>query len=180
MRRTFVFGPVMAVALGACALCPSACNRPPQQTSAPGTGRTPPATTPPPAAAPVPRNLATLTVKVTGLRNHGGQLIFGVFSSADGFPNVQAKSVNWQVKDATADEVSFTATLPPGEYAASVLHDENRNGDMDRGVGGIPKEGYGVTNNPKPKLRAATFKEATFTLPPEGASLTISVQYSFF
>ena len=26
-----------------------------------------------------------------------------------------------------------------------VLHDENRSGDMDKGLGGIPLEGYGVT-----------------------------------
>jgi uncharacterized protein (DUF2141 family) len=48
---------------------------------------------------------------------------------------------------------------------------------MDRGLGGIPTEGYGVTNNPKPLFRAATFQEATFTLPPEGAAMTISMQY---
>jgi hypothetical protein len=28
-------------------------------------------------------------------------------------------------------------------------------------------------------MRAATFNEATFTLPPEGKELTISVQYQF-
>ena len=58
-----------------------------------------------------------------------------------------------------------------------MLHDENRTGDIDRGVAGIPLEGYGVTNNPKPRLRAANFKEATFTLPPDGTTMTISVQY---
>ena len=58
-----------------------------------------------------------------------------------------------------------------------MLHDENRNGQMDRNVAGIPQEGYGVTNNPRPALRAATFDEATFTLPPEGKVMTISLQY---
>jgi uncharacterized protein (DUF2141 family) len=48
---------------------------------------------------------------------------------------------------------------------------------MEKGLGGIPKEGYGVTNNPKPRFRAARYDEATFELPPEGASKKISVQY---
>ena len=117
-----------------------------------------------------------ITIRVTDLRNKKGQLIFGIFKSADGFPKVAARALVWQVKDATADPV-FTATLPPGRYAASVLHDENRSGDMDVNALGIPTEGYGVTNNPKPHFRAATFEEATFRLPPEGATLTISVQY---
>lgn len=120
-----------------------------------------------------------LTITVKDLRNHKGQLIFGVFKSSEGFPNKEKNSVYWEVKDASADSVTFTTRLPPGRYAASVLHDENRSGEMDRGFGGIPLEGYGVTNNPKPKMRAAKFEEATFDLPERGAELTISVQYSF-
>ncbi|MDB5332276.1 MAG: hypothetical protein JWP03_3427 [Phycisphaerales bacterium] len=120
---------------------------------------------------------ATLTIKVTDLRNHKGDLVFGVFKAADGFPTVKAKAVDWQVKAADADSVTFSVDLPPGKYSASVLHDENRNGQMDRNGLGVPTEGYGVTNNPKPAFRAATFEEARFTLPAEGAKLTISLQY---
>lgn len=120
---------------------------------------------------------ATLTVKITGLRNNKGDLIFGVFKSADGFPTEKDKSVDWQVKAANADEVTFTVKLPPGNYGASVLHDENRNGKMDKNAFGVPLEGYGVTNNPKPRFRAATFDEARFHLPPQGATMTIDLQY---
>lgn len=120
---------------------------------------------------------APLTIKVTDLRDHKGDLIFGVFKTADGFPTQKEKSVNWQVKSADADTVTFIAKLPPGEYSASVLHDENRNGKMDFGAFGRPLEGYGVTNNPKPRLRQAKFKEALFKLPQQGATMTISIQY---
>ena len=138
---------------------------------------------PAPKDAPRDKPAATLTVTVKDLRNRKGDLVFGVFASADGFPKVEKKAVNWQVKPAAGGRdrgvrtVTFTATLPPGRYAASVLHDENRSGDMDRNFANVPTEGYGVTNNPKPAFRAATFKEAAFTLPPEGASKTISLQY---
>jgi uncharacterized protein (DUF2141 family) len=135
------------------------------------------ASTAPSTAPSTAQVTATLTVIVKDLRNRKGDLIFGVFTQADGFPNVQAKSVYWEVKSADAAAVTFTAHLPPGRYAAGVLHDENKSGDMDKGVGGIPLEGYGVTNNPKPRFRKARFDEATFDLPPEGASLAISLQY---
>jgi uncharacterized protein (DUF2141 family) len=130
-----------------------------------------------PATAPATQPMATLTIRVTDLRNHKGQLLFGVFRSADGFPKEQAKSVAWQIKAINADAVVFTSTLPPGKYAASVLHDENKNGKMDMNFLGIPEEGYGVTNNPKPDFRQARFDEAIFNLPPQGATLTISIQY---
>jgi uncharacterized protein (DUF2141 family) len=67
------------------------------------------------------------------------------------------------VKPADGDAVTFTTRLPPGRYAA--------------GAGGFPLEGYGVTNNPKPRFRKATFDESTFTLSLEGAEKTISIQY---
>jgi uncharacterized protein (DUF2141 family) len=132
-----------------------------------------------PATTPAGPAAAQLTIHVTGLRNHKGQLIFGVFKSADGFPSEPGKSVNWQIKNADADAITFAVSLAPGVYGASVLHDENRNLKMDKTIAGVPEEGYGVTNNPKPAFRAATFQESTFTLPPEGANLTISLQYFY-
>ena len=132
----------------------------------------------PPEAAPQPdRTRATLTVIVKDLRNSRGDLIFGVFKSSDGFPTVEKKSVNWQTRAIDGRTVTFTADLPPGRYAASVLHDENKSGQMDRNLANIPVEGYGVTNNPRPAFRAATFEEAAFDLPEQGRSMTISVQY---
>ena len=64
---------------------------------------------------------AMLTVEIVDLRNAKGDLIFGVFNQADGFPNKQAKSVYWEVRPArTKGKIVFTAHLPPGMYAASV------------------------------------------------------------
>ncbi len=147
----------------------TACDKPPAvQTTA---ARVVPSTAP-------SVKTARLIVRVTDLRNKNGKLIFGVFDKADGFPSTQANAVNWQVKPASGDGV-FTADLPPGNFGLSVLHDENNNGGMDKNFLGIPTEGYGVANNPKPRRRAATFQEATISLPASGADVSISVQYDF-
>ena len=129
------------------------------------------------SAQPAPQSLAKLTIKVVDLRNHKGQLIFGVFDSEKGFPSSERDAKNWQVRAVDGDTVEFTCELPPGKYGASALHDENSNNKMDTNALGIPKEGYSVTNNPKPKLRAAKFSESLFDLPPEGKTLTMSMQY---
>lgn len=134
------------------------------------------ASTTSPASAP---SGAQVAVSIQDLRNQKGVLVFGIFRQAAGFPDAEKKSFYWEVRDADSPDLTFTTRLPPGRYAASVLHDENRSGEMDRGFGGLPLEGYGVTNNPKPKMRAATFKEATFTVPDGRKALTISVQYQF-
>jgi uncharacterized protein (DUF2141 family) len=70
-----------------------------------------------PATSSATQPAAQLTIRVTRLRNHKGQLIFGVFKSANnGFPSESAKSVNWQTKAADTNTVTFTASLPPGAY----------------------------------------------------------------
>jgi uncharacterized protein (DUF2141 family) len=48
---------------------------------------------------------APLSVTIKDLRSRKGDLIFGVFDRADGFPNVQDKSIYWEVKPADARSV---------------------------------------------------------------------------
>ena len=165
LLATFISG-ISVTALLAVFLAPGC-----QNTSGPPAGRNSFPTT-----AGTSQPTTALRIIVKDVRNRKGSLIFGVFTSSDGFPSDEKKSVAWSVRKADADSYVFTASLPPGVYGASVLHDENDNGKMDTGFG-IPKEGYGVTNNPKPRFRAARFSESTFELPPDGKELTISLQY---
>jgi uncharacterized protein (DUF2141 family) len=67
--------------------------------------------------------------------------------------------------------------LPQGTFAVSVLHDENGNGKMDKNFVGMPKEGYGASNNPKKKKRAPTFDEAKFSLNSTGQTIEITLIY---
>ncbi len=39
--------------------------------------------------------------------------------------------------------------IPPGRYALAVIHDENMNGKLDANWLGVPKEGYGFSNDAK-------------------------------
>lgn len=63
--------------------------------------------------------------------------------------------------------------LPQGTFAVTVLHDENNNGKMDKKFFGMPKEGYGASDNPKKKMRAPNFNEAKFSL--NGSEQTIKI-----
>src|SRR5262245_5754196 len=80
---------------------------------------------------PATQPLARLKVEVVDVRAKKGQLTYGVFKTADGFPKEEKKSVYWKVVPADTKTVVFECELPPGKYSASVLHDENSSGDMD-------------------------------------------------
>lgn len=104
-----------------------------------------------------------LTVIVTNIKDMRGNIIVGVFDKKEAFPNVgqQFKQVKFAV---SADVVSgIISGLPDGEYGIAVFHDKNGDGVCDTNLLGIPKEGFGFSNNIKPKFRAPSFKDVKFT-----------------
>ena len=48
---------------------------------------------------------------------------------------------------------------------------------MDKTFFGIPKEGFGVSNNPKIRRGPPSFSEALFTLNAKQLDLTITINY---
>jgi uncharacterized protein (DUF2141 family) len=135
------------------------------------------------AAAPAqaqPAAEAALTVRVAGLRNARGKVGVSVFSDASGFPQTPAKALRRET--AVIDPGTLTAEavfrgLAPGVYAVAVLHDENSNGKLDKNFFGIPKEGYGASNDPRPARRPPTFDEAKFTLGGPAQTLVVKPIY---
>ncbi|MEQ1668750.1 MAG: DUF2141 domain-containing protein, partial [Sulfuriferula sp.] len=73
----------------------------------------------------------------------------------------------------------MTATfnsLPAGNYAIIVYHDENDNGKLDLRLGMFPKEGYGLSNNLKP-LGPPAYQDARHNVPEAGMKTTIQLTY---
>ena len=108
---------------------------------------------------------ATLTVRVIGARNAKGKIRVALFRSAEGFPGDASKSFrleNAPIDPKTLSSQVVLTDVPSGQYAVSVFHDENLNEKLDKNLMGIPKEGYGASNNPGRKMRAPTFDEACF------------------
>jgi len=63
-----------------------------------------------------------------------------------------------------------------GTYAIAAFLDENGNGKMDTNFFGIPKEKYGFSNNVRPMMRAATFKEAAFVVTNKESTIHIKLK----
>ena len=52
--------------------------------------------------------------------------------------------------------------IPAGKYALSVYHDANTNGELDKNLMGIPKEGFGFSNDAMGMFGPPDFKKASF------------------
>jgi uncharacterized protein (DUF2141 family) len=122
--------------------------------------------------------LNTLHLKITQLRNDKGRVNISLYCSKEGYPSQSEKAyrkVEAAIKEGTC-EVIFD-NLPPGEYAVSLMHDENRNGKMDTNFFGIPKEGYGASNDAKAILGPPKYEEARFWLDKPEMALEIKAKY---
>ncbi len=65
----------------------------------------------------------------------------------------------------------------PGTYAIALLHDENGNGEADRALMMMPREGYGFSRDANVRLGPPDFGEAAFQVGQEPLSKTIRMRY---
>ena len=119
---------------------------------------------------------ATLSVTVDGVRNAQGKVAIAVYSGAEGFPKDPSKALRRVM--APINETSHSASavlpdLPAGAYAIAVFHDDNNSGKLETNFFGVPTKGYGFSNNPNPKMRAARYEESSFVLPAGGLAVIV-------
>jgi len=106
-----------------------------------------------------------IEIRITGLRNTIGKVSVNLFNGNDGFPDDPMKSFGWKTVKIVPDTVVIVfENLPFGNYAVSILHDENSNGKMDKNFLGIPKEGFAFSNNYAPKIKSPSFGDAMISL----------------
>ncbi|MBS1779883.1 MAG: DUF2141 domain-containing protein [Bacteroidetes bacterium] len=108
----------------------------------------------------------SLTVRVENLRNEKGVVQFALYNKDGSIPDEDYKNYCRLEKARIANgksEIIFK-NLPKGKYALNILHDENNNGKVDKGLL-LPKEGIGFSNYQSIGLRnRPNFSKASFEL----------------
>ena len=110
---------------------------------------------------------ATLIVHVTGIRSTKGKIGVALWRDAKGFPEAVVNAAQQQWVDIDASKMTAQAVfehVPRGVYAVTAMHDENGNRKFDKNLIGVPKEGYGVSNNPPRRMSPPKFNEAKLSL----------------
>jgi len=122
--------------------------------------------------------LGSVVVTIKGFRHHGGLARVALFNHEKGFPDDEAEAYREIVSDIRSGKVQVRFDdLPAGSYALSTYHDENGDERFNRGLFGLPMEGYGVSNNIGHAIRAPEFGEALFQLSNEVKDITVQVYY---
>lgn len=118
-----------------------------------------------------------LAVAARGFRSDAGVMQVEVFASASAFlDHRQAFRVG--IAPIHAGQSTLTLTgLPAGVYAVAIAHDENHNGVIDTNWLGIPKEGFGFSNNAMGWVGPPSFGKASFRHRGDQTQVTIDVRY---
>lgn len=108
---------------------------------------------------------ASLTVEVSELKNSTGQVIFSLYNKDGSIPDEELKKYYKNAKVDISNKSAETTfkNLPKGKYAVNIVHDENKNGKIDKGWI-LPIEGIGFSNfksiglSNKPNFKKASFE----------------------
>jgi len=128
------------------------------------------------AALPGAMPTGTLDVRVSDLRSTKGVIRLCLTADPMNFPGC------------TDDRNAVTRTFPAGtpgvriaglgrgDYAVSVIHDENNNAKLDT-FAGIPREGFGFSRNPAIRFGPPRFSAAEFALAGDVTMQQVRIRY---
>jgi len=116
-------------------------------------------------------------VEIADLRNARGSLLLCLSASVEHFPDCGADPAAQKLKVPANRPTGlvFTGVLP-GNYALSVMHDENGNGKLDTTMR-IPREGFGFSRNPVVRFGPPAFRNVRFAVPAGASRLPIKMKY---
>jgi uncharacterized protein (DUF2141 family) len=121
---------------------------------------------------------AALTVEITNIRFEKGWIRIGLYNHPDQFPVNPAKTYDFRKTSLKEGMMEILLDdILPGTYAISLLDDVNGNDRMDYRLIKIPGEGFGFSNNIKPKLKSPPFDHCSFQVPEGNSRIRIKMQY---
>lgn len=106
----------------------------------------------------------TLTLTLTNIKPGKGHLIIGLFNKEEGFLKPGRQYLQKKINAHKTQQQYMFENLPSGSYSLAVYQDENGNGTCDTNILGIPTEGYGFSNNIRPKFSAPSFSQTKISV----------------
>lgn len=117
-----------------------------------------------------------LTVVVSNVKSDKGYILVALYNSGRSFMITPVKTAEAKAKEGHV--MIIFQDVPEGDYAATVFHDQNNNKKLDENLLGIPKEGFGFSNDAMGTFGPPGFKECMF--PISGNIVTTGVKLRYY
>ena len=117
-----------------------------------------------------------LIVNIDNIKEVKGQVLLGLFNQEEDF--LETALINVSVKVTAMDNTKATfSDLPTGYYAISLFHDVNMNNELDKNYMGIPKEGFGFSNNKMGIFGPPSFEDSLVKIEKDTTEITIRLKH---
>ena len=124
-----------------------------------------------------PGPIGDLIVRVYGMRSSQGTVRVKVHHHGRDFP-ASTDVIARELQPANGESARFEfPALPHGTYAVVVLHDEDDDAELDRGLLGRPTEGIGFSSGARVRFGPPSFEEAAFELREKRVELRVELAY---
>jgi uncharacterized protein (DUF2141 family) len=119
-----------------------------------------------------------LHVEIEGLRNDSGQVLCELHTSSTWLSKENSKAVVLAKAIIAHNHATCEFSgIAAGRYGVSVIHDENMNGKLDKNMLGMPREGFGMSNDVLPRFGPPKFEAVAFSYDGGTSEIKIVMRY---
>ena len=122
---------------------------------------------------------ATVTVQISGFKGTDGVALVTLYASEETWLNIPKAQQVVRTKITGPNMTVEFKGVKPGTYAVSVVHDANKNNELDMRWLPYPKpkEGSGASRDPDAKVGPPKWEGAKFDVGADGSTVQVTVRY---
>jgi uncharacterized protein (DUF2141 family) len=119
-----------------------------------------------------------LIIELSGMKNTNGKVNVALYNTSSSF-NKPEEAYREYFLHTTGQSMTIKVdSLPVGEYAFALFHDENDNAILDQNFLNIPKEGFAFSNNAMGNFGPPSYSQAKFSIP-KNTKVTQNISLKF-
>ncbi len=119
--------------------------------------------------------IGTLTIIISDFSNDEGDCWFAINNTEEIYEREDTVWIGKILSIKNKEVIVTIDSIVYGEYAVKVFHDENRNGELDTDILGIPSEDYGYSNDASGWFGPPSWEKAKFIFNEPEMTIRISV-----
>ena len=116
-----------------------------------------------------------LTVVIQNLESATAPVYVSIYSIKSKFPSPKGQLKEYKFTPHGKELIAEMTDVKFGTYALATYQDVNSSGEIDKNFIGIPTEGFGFSNNYKPKVKAPNFSDCCFAYNAKTNSVTVKM-----
>ncbi|WKL49929.1 DUF2141 domain-containing protein [Flavobacterium pectinovorum] len=116
-------------------------------------------------------------IRVSEIRSGKGQIILNVFKNNEDYEEEKVSKKLVFEKKIENGSMIINCTLDPGTYGITLIDDENKSGELNKNMLGIPKEGFGFSDFFMEKMKKPAFDDFKVNVKNQNNKISIRVKY---